>query len=530
MNFDSIKEKNLLNLNIMRCNKIKIKSIKCLIPLSSSKKDKHYIKLTANNSNPQISNIFSFYNSSEVKINQSFSLETFQEKIIKEIKFELINTQKNKCEFKASILNQNFILDEKTGDNIIYLSNEKGEEFIIIYYSVEYKAIDSFEFFDKSVKYNESANKNYYLDKNWINIAQDDNIKNEFIQNLIYIEIIIDHCYDLINWKNYLDTLFFLISISFIILYYKFAYILLPLLIVFFHIRKKNQLINFLKQKNSEENKNRSKLFYIKLKDEYNNLIEKYELFIKKIFTGKKSDIIKIYKALLLTVLSNIFFFYFRFFHLINRKRIYILFIWIFFLSRNSICIKIYYIIKEIFSPITSRLSNISKLNNFFKFISNIFFPMYTLYNKSISEDNSDTYISLVKSQGLQSSTKNVLKSSKGIKNNISKNSGNNLIKFELYENERWWVIAGWTKNLMGMRPTWCRVDKPDEFCDKSKIFLPSDENNKYQWSADWKIEINNGTDDNGWEYADDLESPFGKDDKYKYIRRRKWVRYANKI
>ena len=155
---------------------------------------------------------------------------------------------------------------------------------------------------------------------------------------------------------------------------------------------------------------------------------------------------------------------------------------------------------------------------------------MYTLYNKSISEDNSDTYISLVKSQGLQSSTKNVLKSSKGIKNNISKNSGNNLIKFELYENERWWVIAGWTKNLMGMRPTWCRVDKPDEFCDKSKIFLPSDENNKYQWSADWKIEINNGTDDNGWEYADDLESPFGKDDKYKYIRRRKWVRYANKI
>ena len=90
---------------------------------------------------------------------------------------------------------------------------------------------------------------------------------------------------------------------------------------------------------------------------------------------GKKSDIINIYKALLLTVISNIFLFYFKFFNLINRKRIYVLLLWIFFLSKNSICIKAYYIIKEILSPFTP-LTNIggiyTKLNKFHKFILNI--------------------------------------------------------------------------------------------------------------------------------------------------------------
>ena len=52
MKFDSTKEKNLLNLNIMRCNKITIKSLKSLNPSSPSKNDKYYIKLTINDSTP----------------------------------------------------------------------------------------------------------------------------------------------------------------------------------------------------------------------------------------------------------------------------------------------------------------------------------------------------------------------------------------------------------------------------------------------------------------------------------------------
>ena len=271
-------------------------------------------------------------------------------------------------------------------------------------------------------------------------------------------------------------------------------------------------------------------IYFIKLQDDFNNLVEKYEYLIQKLITGKKTNIIKIYKALILTVVSNIFLFYFNLFYLIKWRKIVVLIIWIFFLSRNSLSLKIYYIIKELLYPFSSKLSNsllLKEIKQFPKFVLNFFIPLSSLYG-ILNEDDSDTYISLVKSHGIKQQSNNIIKIQKTPKKIV--NSGNNLIKFELYENERWWVIAGWTKNLIGGRPTWCKVDKPFDYCDKNKIFLPNDENNKYQWSADWKIEINKNTDDNGWEYADDFDSEFSKNDKFKYVRRRKWIRYANKI
>ena len=119
MNFDSNKEKNLMNLNIMRCDKIIIKKLKSLIPLSS-KNERYFLKITTNNNTQQLSKTFSFKEISEIILNQSFSLETFQEKIIKEMKFELINEDKNTSVYSGSIINQNFIFDDKTGDNILF--------------------------------------------------------------------------------------------------------------------------------------------------------------------------------------------------------------------------------------------------------------------------------------------------------------------------------------------------------------------------------------------------------------------------
>ena len=284
MNFDSNKEKNLLNLNIMRCDKIIIKKIKSLIPLSS-KNEKYFIKLTTNNSTPQLSKIISFKDTSEILINQTFSLETFQEKIIKEIKFELINQNDNKSIYNGKIINQNFILEEKTGDNIIYLSDEKGLELLIIYYSIEYKAIDSFEFFDKSVKYNESTNKNY-LKNSRINISQDDSIKNEFILNLLYIQIILDYFYGLINWENIFETLLFLVIISFIILYFKVMYFyFIPIIIVLIHIRNKNPLLIFqFFHQNKILNINFLFLSYYFFLNVILFLVQKYVLFDRILF------------------------------------------------------------------------------------------------------------------------------------------------------------------------------------------------------------------------------------------------------
>ena len=56
MKFDSSKEKNMMNLNIMRCDKITIKKIKVL---KENLNDKYCIRLITNNDTPQISKIFS---------------------------------------------------------------------------------------------------------------------------------------------------------------------------------------------------------------------------------------------------------------------------------------------------------------------------------------------------------------------------------------------------------------------------------------------------------------------------------------
>jgi vacuolar protein sorting-associated protein 13A/C len=68
----------------------------------------------------------------------------------------------------------------------------------------------------------------------------------------------------------------------------------------------------------------------------------------------------------------------------------------------------------------------------------------------------------------------------------------------------------------------WCKVSEPRIYCDKPEI------ESQYNWISEWKIETTDNTDDDGWEYSIDFDSLFSKSDTGKYVRRRKWVRYAN--
>jgi hypothetical protein len=492
---------------------------------------KYFIKLYSNNSRPQLSKIISFKGSKEIELNQSFPLETFKQKIIEEIKFEFYQDKDDPIlVFHGTIINQNFIFDKTTGDYILHLYDDIGNDSIIIYYSVEFTAIDSFETFDKSVKYNEYNNLNY-LHMARKGVSEDENIKNEFIENLIYLEIIVIYFINIIKWENVIETLLFMISISFIILYFKIFYIyIFPLSLIFFFIKNKSKITKLLKNKKDIKNQRNNDLFFFKCKIAYNNIIEFYEIIVQKVIVGRRSMMIEVYKSLVLTVLANVILFYFNVFYLIKWKWIIIIILWSFVLSYNSFCVKIYNSLMNVLSSLFSIFKNnkyFNKLQSISKFVINLLIPFYPLY-KSFKEKNDDTYSSLVKSQGLKTSQKK--ESKKPVNAYKKSNFGNNLIKYELYENERWWVVVGWSKNLGGSTPTWCRVDKPYDYCDKTKIFLPNDENVKYQWSAEWKIEKTDNTDSQGWEYADNFDSKFSKDDKFKYVRRRKWVRYANKI
>jgi hypothetical protein len=100
-------------------------------------------------------------------------------------------------------------------------------------------------------------------------------------------------------------------------------------------------------------------------------------------------------------------------------------------------------------------------------------------------------------------------------------------LKYELYENERWWMFVGWAKNLISNeRPTWSD-NSGKNYNDFKSVFLPGI---NYQWIGNWTIELTEGNDDEGWEYASDFNSNFSLSSFSKYVRRRKWVRYAKVI
>lgn len=58
-----------------------------------------------------------------------------------------------------------------------------------------------------------------------------------------------------------------------------------------------------------------------------------------------------------------------------------------------------------------------------------------------------------------------------------------------------------------------------------NKITLPDPEE-EWIWENDWKIEINDNTDGEGWQYSYDFKNEFHKKNtKLDYARRRKWFR-----
>jgi len=100
-------------------------------------------------------------------------------------------------------------------------------------------------------------------------------------------------------------------------------------------------------------------------------------------------------------------------------------------------------------------------------------------------------------------------------------------LKYEILENERWWMFVGWTKNLISNeRPIWSDISGKN-YLDFKSVFLPG---LNYEWIGNWTIELSENNDDEGWEYASDFNSKFSLNSFSKYVRRRKWVRYARRL
>ena len=476
-----------------------------------SYKSSYYLSLILNNLQPQNSKYIEFSKNCECKINQAMSLDNGEPKK-KYIKIELYQKDKNKKLYsnlilKGEIINENYIYDNASGDFICYLKNNEGEDKAIVYFTLDYGTgnIINNDAYNKNVKRIEKVNKK--------SLANEANIHNLFLINLQYIKLISNDINDLFNWTDKWRTLSYLFTFTFIVIFFKIFYVFIfPLYLIFVHINNKNNIEKFIITKDSFDNSNNkktNKMIFYHIMYIFNRIVYVYENIMYKII-NEKQIMHELYTRIGIAIIANVCFFHFKIYNLINFKAIIIFFVWFYVLRRNpsfySFSIFIYNIIQERTLFITSRENYFYYKTNFLNLISILipFYSLYRLYQEEKIDSNTFLY--------------------------NEKNKNNNLIKYEIYENERWWMFVGWNKDLIyDESPVWYKAEKPKEYCDKNMVKLLGGENG-YKWVSEWKILLGDNTDNNGWEYSNDFNQNFGRKTQKQNVRRRKWVRYASKI
>jgi hypothetical protein len=503
-------ENNILSNSALKA--IKIKFNKIILLEEEDKKNyegTYYISLILNNIQPQNSKFFDFSKNSECILNQTMSLDNGELKK-KYIKIELYQKEKiySNLVLKGEIFNENYLYDNSSKDFICYLHNNEGVEKAVIYYIINFTSSNNN---DTNDAYNENVKRIEKVIRR--SLTNENNINNLFLINLEYIKLISNEINAVLNWKDKWKTLSYLFSFTFIILFFKIFYVFVfPLYLIYIHINNKNNIEKFIITKDSVDNSNNkkiNKMIFYRIMFLYNKMINIYENIMFKIINGRQLRI-ELYKRIGIAMISNIFFFNFKLYNLINFKIIIISILWFHVLRRNpsfySFSLFIYNIIEERTLFITSNQQYFYYKTNLINLIIvlNPFYSLYRLYQEETIDYNSFVFLSQEKKD-------------------------KNLVKYELYENERFWMFVGWNKDLIfNESPAWYKVDKPKEFCDKNMVRLPGGDNG-FKWISEWKIEKNNNSDENGWEYSNNFNSNFGTKKGKQNVRRRKWIRYAIK-
>ena len=464
----------------------------------------YYLSLIINNLHPQNSKILQFNEKGEAKINQLMSLKNEEPKktSIKLEFYEKDNIYSNLL-LKGEIINENYLFDNGSDDFICYLYNNENEEKIVVHYDIEYDTVNTDDLYDINVKRIEKVNKKKNMNES--------NIHNLFLVNFQYIKLISNDIHSIINWDDKWRTLSYLFGLTFIIIFFKIFFILVfPLYLIFIHIKNKNNIEKFIIAKDNVDNpknKKENNLIFFKAMHIFNKIIKIYENILKKIINGNQI-LIEFYIRISIALVAHFCCIYFRLFNYINLKILFLGITWLYILRKNP---SFYSFNIFLFNLIEERTLSITANNNFYIYKTNllnlitIMIPFYSFYRLYKEE---------------------IIDKSQFIEEKMAQND--RLVKYEIFENERWWMFVGWTKNLISDESIlWHKVDKPKEYFDKNMIKLLD---NNYKWESEWKIEINENSDKNGWEYSKDFNNEFERYNKYTYVRRRKWVRYAIKI
>lgn len=532
-------------------SKLLISTIKLFVPCSDKS---YYLSITVNENKTFKTKKLDFKKSNIIDINQIFELDGILS--IDTVKFQIYekNAIFSNGLYKGESNKNNKQRDELSNQLICFLSNNNQENCVVVYYNYEINA-DLLEEFDlklknlQEVQKSKSSPSNKSTFSSLRELASGDNAENfgKFVHNMEYLKTLSHSFEEFIYWKNPWKTTAILLLYSMAIIYLKLFLTLLPLFLIFFHLCNKDKLDQYSHKKTKHDNLQNMTLI-TKTIDLTNKTIEYYENFLEAMQYSEKKIFEEIYLNCLKLIIVNAFVMYFGLF---NLKLMMMFPIWGICLWSNPPFQAFLIFMKNfIYAKIFCRLEGNTKISQSIDISKKIFFEIIpftevirkylkiryeimankrTIEGKNISNSRQLKFTDVL---GNYNNEKTVILANEYSSNinGLSKvsqlQSNEEHLKFEIYENERWWMFVGWAKNLiMNERPLWSDISGKN-YMDKNSVFLPSSE---YQWVGEWKIEANDNTDTEGWEYSTDFNSVFKTNSTGKYVRRRKWIRYAKK-
>lgn len=377
------------------------------------------------------------------------------------------------------------------------------------------------------------------------------NTANKFVKNMNYPISVLNFFSFIFTWKSYPITLTFLFTISLILLYPVYFLLLIPVLIILLHFCFRDNLKRLsLRYSNFQTLDGMN--FITENMDNFNSFITVFEDIIEEFSKAEGILAEEVYFELIKISFWGLVGYMFTYVFKIETNLLLVYGVWLFALLANTNFI--------IFLLYMNKLTTKFIILPILQTAGNFFPKMY----KKITTNTQEAIIILLKSlpiytliikikqnrfkQKTQNNSLTIsnnkmfdikevvdtLKSAAMEKNGVISNESSienpclslEQVKYELYENERWWMMVGWTKNLvLNEVPLWSDTSFI-KYMDKSTVVIPS---KNYDWENDWKVEFSIQSDDQGWEYAQDFKSDFTSDSFGKYVRRRKWIRVAKK-
>ena len=363
-------------------------------------------------------------------------------------------------------------------------------------------------------------------DVSLLDLATGENAKTfkQFVKNVDYVKGLINVVLDFIFWKEPHKTITILSIFTIFILYTNFFVLILSiLLLILFHLSYRDAIVDNFSYKNSSCNISANLQIVMWIMELTNNLFGNLENLFESLQNNSRELFKEVYINLLKLVLWNI-----PLYFVINytMKKVEL---------RYIITVLLWTFILMLYPKFRAFLMVLIRL--VFGIINDL---VEKKWNKKmfISEKKVLYFIEIVVpffSLGrhiYKLGAKNVIKEMNNkpeiviAQDKKDENKLKQMLKYEVYEKQRWRIVD-WSGNLdEGDGAPFVKIgNNKNIYFNWKNLQLPGEQ---YEWKNDWEVEVNQNTDQNGWEYAKSFDDELWKkkDDNCK-VRRRKLFRYA---